>query len=352
MSNSEDFKLIRPQYEVFREKISLLIGELLRQSNIEVFSIESRTKSIESFEDKINRPDKKYTNPLNEVTDLCGIRIITYYTEEIYQIAEIMRSEFTIDNVNSIDKTKSSTPDKFGYQSLHFILNLNDNRNNLMEWKNFKQFKFEVQIRTILQHSWAAIDHKLRYKSKDEIPSILKRKIYRLSALLELADEQFLTLKNETTSLHAEIENSIDNGNLEIEINTLSIHSYFQNNKLIDEILKIADSLNYVKDEGSDGNEYIEFFYPRLLEILKLSNLHNINDLDIFLRSVKGHQKQQLKNFIDQFNKEIETGFYSIVPDLITILLVMNKRVNIFDLKVQEIVDYEPMVEALKMVST
>lgn len=176
-------------YETYANKLTDLLNNILKNHNINISQIDSRTKGIESFINKINKKEKEYKDPLIEITDLVGIRIITYYIEDVYKIGKLVKNEFNIDLANSVDKSEVLDPDKFGYLSNHYIISLKESRGKLTEWKNFKNLKAEIQVRTILQHAWAAIDHKLRYKTIIEIPNNLKRKLFRLSAILELADE-------------------------------------------------------------------------------------------------------------------------------------------------------------------
>jgi putative GTP pyrophosphokinase len=348
--STKEFEIIRPLYERYRIKATSLIEELISESNIDIVSIESRTKEIESFEEKTSRPGKKYKNPIKEITDLCGIRIITYYTEDIHKIAELLEKEFEIDIENSIDKTKVNSPDKFGYLSLHYVIKLGKKRNSLIEWKSFKDLKVEIQIRTILQHSWAAIDHKLRYKTKGEIPSILKRKIYRLSALLELADEQFLSIKSETENLQNDIDTSIDNGNLKIEINLLSVDSFLNGNPKMEKIIEIASNCGYKEEEDVDdyGPDTYHYFLKRLISIINKSSIKSIEDLDKLLDSDTEKIKKAFLEFLNIFKTKTNGEFYTVGTDLIAILIIMLDQSTDFSNKITlKDIDWSPFVETI-----
>ena len=69
------------------------------------------------------------------------------------------------------------------------------------EYSLFAPFCFELQIRTIVQDSWSALDHKIKYKKSN--PDELKRRINTLAALFELADREFRQVRDAT---QAEIE--------------------------------------------------------------------------------------------------------------------------------------------------
>nr|WP_299167244.1 hypothetical protein [uncultured Allomuricauda sp.] len=344
----KEYSLARPLYESFQLKLTELLKELIKESEIEIVSIESRTKTIESYKEKINRPDKNYKDPINDITDLCGIRIMTYYTEDIYKIAELIESEFAIDDDKSVDKTMVNSPDKFGYQSLHYVLSLGKKRDKLVKWRKYKAFVAEIQIRTILQHSWAAIDHKLRYKTKGEIPSVLKRKIYRLSALLELADEQFLSIKNATSKLNFEIEDSIEKGELNIEFNNLSLHSYIKDNSKISSIVGQAIDIGYLEDPeiGLSIEDTYEVFYTRLIATLNESSLENIKDLDNFLDNNKKVVKEKLNTFLKLFNSTNDSEIYAVATDILLILLVMvDEKIDLSNNKLREIIHWDPLLK-------
>lgn len=349
-NTTEEFRLIRPLYESFRLKIQNLLQEVIKGTGIEIISIESRTKEIESFEGKINRTDKNYQNPLLEITDLCGLRIITYYTEDIYKIANLIESEFIIDIENSIDKTKILSPDKFGYLSLHYVVSLNEKRNTLPEWKEYKNLKCEIQIRTILQHAWAAIEHKINYKTKAEIPSTLKRKIYRLSALLELADEQFLLLKNETSLLSSKIKDSIDEGNLDLEFNSLSVISYLNRSSIVAKILDIAKSVGYLEVSDNYFNNHLDIFLPRLIETLKHSNLKSLEDLNNFLEVNIESIEEKLDKFITIFKTKTISDVSAIKSDILMIILLMSNEleINIKSAPLLKSIDWTHFIETIK----
>lgn len=168
---------------------------LLINSKTEYHVIEKRIKEIKSLKNKL---EKKITDnsstissltiskseDIKEITDLSGIRVIVFYLEDVRQVLNLICQVYKIDEVNSNFFLSNSEYDRFGYQSVHVIV----------EWESIK---IEVQIRTVLQHAWAAISHKMDYKSVMKSPYQLKRKLSRLSGLIEIADNEFNDLKTE-----------------------------------------------------------------------------------------------------------------------------------------------------------
>lgn len=90
------YEKCRPSYEAFAIKLSELLRLIVEANKLKIHSIESRVKTVESFQEKITRLGKTYNNPLTELPDLCGCRIITYYADEIGIVAEILKNEFFV----------------------------------------------------------------------------------------------------------------------------------------------------------------------------------------------------------------------------------------------------------------
>jgi putative GTP pyrophosphokinase len=218
------FRLARPSYQAFVDNISALLASLLRAEGVEHLPIESRTKTVESFRAKLIRPEKddKYLN-LADMTDLAGIRVVAYYEKDMERICKIVRQNFFVDETNSVDKTDSIEADRFGYLSRHFIVSHGERRRELPENIQFLELKAEIQVRTVVQHAWAVIDRRLRYNNEADIPRELRRKLFRVSALLELADKEFSEIDSSIVALRERYEQEIQAGALQIEINLDSL---------------------------------------------------------------------------------------------------------------------------------
>ena len=111
-------------------------------------SVVSRIKEEGSLKNKIDKNLRRYTN-IEDVTDLCGIRIITYFEDEVDHIAEIIQKALVIDPINSVDKRKLLPANQFGYLSLHFVASLTIRQLQLAKYSKFKNCKIEIQIRLI-----------------------------------------------------------------------------------------------------------------------------------------------------------------------------------------------------------
>lgn len=221
-------------YKDFQVRIYELLKDVLTTNNLKYHKIECRVKNKNSLEKKISIKNNKY-NSINQITDIIGVRIITFYEDDVDAIAKLLEEEFVLDKLNSIDK-RIISQNQFGYKSLHYILTLSQYRTKLTEYKKFAKIKFEVQIRSILQHAWAEIEHDIGYKGELEIPTELKRDFSRVSALLETADNEFLRIKEKIRQYEQNVSNAIKNDPSKVELNSNSLKTYIQENKLIKQL--------------------------------------------------------------------------------------------------------------------
>ncbi|WP_145182370.1 GTP pyrophosphokinase family protein [Pseudomonas sp. URMO17WK12:I11] len=190
-----EFDRRREAYNSLAKTMADLINRLIDARKISYHSISFRCKTKESFERKVDI--KQSYSALEDVTDLAGVRIITHFSDDVDVVASMIESEFKIDRKNSIDKRAALDPDRFGYLSLHYVVSLKREREVLDEYAAFKGLKLEIQIRSILQHTWAEIEHDIGYKSSVEVPKVIKRKFSRMAGLLELADQEFVAIRSE-----------------------------------------------------------------------------------------------------------------------------------------------------------
>ncbi len=108
-------------YQNITNQFQNMLSVLLQQQPLHIHSVVGRTKNKQSLVKKIHKADHKYKE-LENITDLCGLRIITYYEDEVDQIAAFIREHFSTDEDNSVDKREQLEADQFGYASVHVIV--------------------------------------------------------------------------------------------------------------------------------------------------------------------------------------------------------------------------------------
>jgi len=199
----------RDTYRLLAEKTKGFLLSILRSRNIVPHSITSREKAPEELREKIIQEMKVHDAPFNEVTDLAGVRIIAYFPSDVDKIVSLIEKEFNIDSKHSRDKRLSSDPAIFGYASVHFVVEFRPEMLKLPEYKIFNKMKCEIQVRTILQHAWAEIEHDIVYKSPGEIPFRVRRRFACLAGLLEIADREFESLRQDEMAVRQAIQSRI-----------------------------------------------------------------------------------------------------------------------------------------------
>lgn len=195
-------------YESFASEVEHQLKKILKAKGIVYNAITYRLKKRKSLSEKIDRKNDKYT-ALSDLTDIAGVRVITYYAEDVDKVAEIVEREFVIDKENSIDKRNALEPDRFGYCSVHYVAEMSRERLNLPEYQAYAGLKCEIQIRSVLQHAWAEIEHDLGYKSEVAIPKGIRRSFSRLAGLLEIADKEFQEIRSYLQSYQSEVTENV-----------------------------------------------------------------------------------------------------------------------------------------------
>lgn len=276
----EEYRGLRPQYEAFTASLDALVRTLLNAAGIEFFAVEPRTKSLESFDGKIVREDKagKYRTAV-DVTDLSGVRIIAYLQEDCDRIETLIKDSFQVDSENSVRKEDELDPDKFGYLSTHYVVGFAAERLKLLEFSRFRGMKAEIQIRTLLQHTWAAIDWKFRYKEEQEAPKSLRRRLFRISALLEAADNEFSAVNTAINELRERYSQDISKGDLRINLNSESLRTFVAESRTAQEIIRIAQVAGVRLSPKHEG----EAPYRSLISVAGTMEIETLHQLDAAL---------------------------------------------------------------------
>lgn len=161
--------------------------------------IKDREESLKKFMRKYQGDLEKSGTPYeirDHVTDLIGLRLVCLYEDEIEPMGHLIRDHFHVIEVTDKTAEIEGTENEFGYKGLHLDLRLDAVRAAMPDYALFATYRFELQIRTVVQDSWSTLDHKIKYKKS--IPAALKRRINTLAALFELADREFRQVREET----------------------------------------------------------------------------------------------------------------------------------------------------------
>ncbi len=222
----------RNRYFDFVGRLEDLFKLILTGHKVRVHSVTSRVKERDSLAAKLRRNPGKYS-ALADMTDIAGLRVTTYFEEDVEKVVRIIEQEFEIDVENSGDRREKYDPDRFGYLSWHQVVGLSAERKKLTEYRQFPELKAEIQTRSILQHAWAEMEHDLGYKSSQEIPKDARRRFSLLAGLLELADQEFNRLRRDLESYAWELGARLESDPAAVAIDRDSLSAFIESNRIV-----------------------------------------------------------------------------------------------------------------------
>jgi ppGpp synthetase/RelA/SpoT-type nucleotidyltranferase len=189
--------------KVLEDVLQQIVDQIAPQS-----IVQTRPKEIASFANKIWRKREQFKNPVNQFTDLCGGRIIANNRRQVEKLSDYIIDNFEVDWENSIGIEDRLRPSEFGYRSIHYVVSFKKDDNALEKGifpntevttkipQEYYPLKAEIQIRTLLEHSWADFSHKISYKRPFKTPHLWEREMAKLAAFLEEADSQLIRVQD------------------------------------------------------------------------------------------------------------------------------------------------------------
>ena len=267
----EEYREKMPAFEKLRDFVCDFLKKKVAENNIYVTAVEARIKAEASLAEKIERKSGKYKS-LMDLTDILGARVITFYNDDVDKIAALVESLFVVDWKNSVDKRKMHELHSFGYSSLHFICSIPKSLYEDPECPEINEIRFEIQMRTALQHVWAVLDHDTGYKSGFEIPQEYLRNLNRLAGMLELVDEQFCKISTDINNYRYHVQSLVHSGRFdEVALNGDSFGNYLK--------LKPFDKLNQ-RIAAINQAEIHESSMMPFLKTLKFLRFKTLADVD------------------------------------------------------------------------
>ena len=156
-----------------------------------------RPKSIESFLTKAAKAENsipKYQDPINEIQDQVGARIITFYLDDVEKITNRLLAYYKrIEEKDIVPESEK----EFGYFGKHFILLLPKDLKPEGAAEELLPSVFELQIKTLFQHAFSEGSHDLAYKPVSPLSKEQQRKVAFIAAQAWGGDTIFQDLHNE-----------------------------------------------------------------------------------------------------------------------------------------------------------
>ena len=266
----KQFRELHPTLEAISDKAYDILARALKDQEIYVTAIEHRIKTEKSLAGKLELKGAKYKT-IDDITDLVGLRVITFYTDEVDKVAAIVKRIFDIDWHESVDKRKLHELDAFGYNSLHFVCRLKS-QDAIDPDRNPR---FELQMRTALQHVWSTIEHDTGYKGDVKIPREYKRQFSRLAGMMELIDDEFSRLRTVLTDYRRNTLSLVKSGKLnEVPLSRENFRNYLD--------LHPFDRLN-LRIAAVNQAEIYPVSVMSYLPVLESFGLETLGDVEHFI---------------------------------------------------------------------
>lgn len=260
----------RPALVTLARELEAELCTLLAGRDVQLVS--ARVKAPESLRGKLARPDKTYRS-LWDVTDLVGLRVVTFFEDTIDEVGRAIEAHFGIDFARSIDKRGFTDHGRFGYRSLHYVCALPSAR------APHADFRFEIQIRTALQHAWAEIEHDLGYKGNEAVPAQIRRRFARVASLLEVADQEFVSIRRDLLEYRDAVRTALDTG-AALPIDTVSLEGLCREQAIA--------SLDHAVAEALGKPVVPDLFYPDYL--VRMLRLAGLSTTDALRSAVAAHR--------------------------------------------------------------
>lgn len=190
----QKYAAIQPELRDTADRFLALVTTLLDDAGINYLSVTGRAKSVASFAAKADRKaagKPVYSDPLEDITDQIGVRVITYLHRDVTAVADLLGDHLTILDDRDMGQ-ETASEGRFGYASRHLLV-AGDAARTPSAYPELHGRRAQIQVRTVLQHAWAEFEHAIRYKGKipqEHVPD-LDRRFTLAAGLLELADREF-----------------------------------------------------------------------------------------------------------------------------------------------------------------
>ena len=250
------------------KRLDVIVNERLHEilsGKMSLMHITHRIKTIESINGKLERKPDVYSKP-QDIYDILGFRVICYFLDDVNSAAAIIENNFRVDRSKSKDKRQLIDAKSFGYVAIHYVCALPESYGELSTlW-------FEIQIKTILQHSWAEIEHDLGYKTEVEVPRNIRRSFSKAASLLEVADDIFSDIRTRLEEYRISVKNNIEAQNLDaVFFDKITLAEFTSHNKTYRNLLKeIADITNARITEHNPESQ---------LPLIEFLGIHSLGDM-------------------------------------------------------------------------
>lgn len=185
----EEYEARLPLHRAFADRLEQLIHGLLDTSTAEVYLVQTRCKDPDSYLDKVRRRFPEVAP--DEISDQIGTRVVVLFEADIDEVVTTLRKALRFDSFDDKRMDRSA-----GYEAVHVIARIGSERTVLPEWSRYRALRFEIQIRSLLSHTWAEVSHRISYKQPQQLPPRQQRLLDQSLSALALVDQFFNDLRD------------------------------------------------------------------------------------------------------------------------------------------------------------
>ena len=153
--------------------------------------IDTRIKEPKSIIKKMEKKkyQKTYLNLIEKVNDIAGMRIVCTLKDDIFFIKDLVKQ---IPDIHILkEKDYVTNPKPSGYSSYHMIVEI-----PVKLSQNTIYVKCEIQIRTLAMDFWASFEHKVKYKTDQEVNKKASKELVNCAKMISKFDDKMISLKN------------------------------------------------------------------------------------------------------------------------------------------------------------
>lgn len=256
------------RYRALMDEVVFILGEKIKTSSIKIHGIEQRIKSLDSIIEKCRQ---KGAHDFKLLNDIVGARVVCLFRSDMDRVGDLLDENFEI---VEIDDKISAENGALGYLSVHYLCRMPD-RYKGPRYEKTENLIFEIQVRTLCMHAWAAVSHYLDYKGDWDVPTDLKRALSALSGLFYVADNEFEQFYSSRLASQAKAIDEVERDAVqEVNLDTVSayLRARFSDRKSkggVSEFVQVIKEAGYTSMRQMESD--IERALPAFLEFEKES---------------------------------------------------------------------------------
>lgn len=149
--------------------------------------IDTRIKEPKSIIKKMEKKqyEKTYINLIEKINDIAGMRIVCTIKDDIFFIKDLIKK---IPEINVLkEKDYVTNPKESGYSSYHMIVEV-----PVRLTQKIVYVKCEIQIRTLAMDFWSNFEHKVKYKSEQEVSKKMSEELIAYAKIINKFDNKMM----------------------------------------------------------------------------------------------------------------------------------------------------------------